>query len=58
VAWRAFQNLQRHDEFNREGLRIEVDTRLPARLVIRAMNELVELRGAPLSIRLDIRKNR
>ncbi len=41
------------DEFNREGLRIEVDTSLPAARVIRALNELVEVRGAPLSIRLD-----
>lgn len=41
------------DEFNREGLRIEIDTSLPAARVIRALNELVELRGAPLSIRLD-----
>ena len=38
---------------NREALRIEVDTSLPAVRVIRALNELVELRGAPLSIRLD-----
>lgn len=41
------------DKFNREGLRIEVDTSLPAARVIRALNELVEVRGAPLSIRLD-----
>jgi len=30
-----------------EGLRIEVDTSLPAARVIRALNELVEVRGAP-----------
>ena len=41
------------DEYNREGLRIEVDTSLPAARVIRALNELVEVRGTPLSIRLD-----
>lgn len=35
------------------GPRIEVDTSLPAARVIRALNELVEVRGAPLSIRLD-----
>ena len=39
-------------EFNREGLRIEIDTSLPAARVIRVLNELVEVRGAPLSIRL------
>jgi putative transposase len=41
------------DEFNREALRIEIGTSLPAARVIRALNELVEVRGAPLSIRLD-----
>ena len=34
-------------------VRIEVDTRLPAARVIRTLNELVEVHGAPLSIRLD-----
>lgn len=37
----------------RTHLRIEVDTSLPDSRIIRALNELVELRGAPLSIRLD-----
>lgn len=40
------------DEFNREALRIKIDISLPAARVIRALNELVEMRGAPLSIRL------
>ncbi len=35
---------------NREGLRIEVDTSLPAVRVIRVLSELVELCGAPLPI--------
>ena len=50
---RKFRTFNVIDEFNREGLRIEVDTSLPAARVIRALNELVEVRGAPLSIRLD-----
>jgi putative transposase len=50
---RRFRTFNVIDEFNREALRIEVDTSLPAVRVIRALNELVELRGAPLSIRLD-----
>ena len=50
---RRFRTFNVIDEFNREGLRIEVDTSLPAARVIRALNELVEVRGAPLSIRLD-----
>lgn len=41
------------DEFNREALRIEMDTSLPAARVVRALNELVELRGKPRRIRLD-----
>ncbi len=44
---RRFRTFNVIDEFNREGLRIEVDTSLPAARVIRALNELVEVRGAP-----------
>ena len=50
---RRFRTFNVIDEFNREALRIEVDTSLPATRVIRALSELVEVRGAPLSIRLD-----
>jgi putative transposase len=50
---RRFRTFNVIDQFNCEGLRIEVDTSLPAARVIRALNELVEVRGAPLSIRLD-----
>ena len=49
---RRFRTFNVIDEFSREGLRIEVDTGLPAARVIRALNVLVEVRGAPLSIRL------
>lgn len=49
---RRFRTFNVIDQFNREGLRIEVDTRLPSARVIRALNILVEMRGAPLSIRL------
>lgn len=34
------------DEFNREGLRIEVNTSLAAARVTRALHELVQVRGA------------
>lgn len=50
MLWLTFKVI---DEFNREALRIEIDTSLPAARVIRALNELVEVRGAPLSIRLE-----
>jgi putative transposase len=33
-------------------LRIEIDTSLPSARVIRALNELVELRGMPMRLRL------
>lgn len=45
---RRFRTFNVIDEFNREALRIEVDTSLPAARVVRALNELVEVRGAPL----------
>lgn len=50
---KELQCLHRIDEFNREGQRIETDTSLSAAQVIRVLNELVELHGAPLSIRVD-----
>ncbi|CAM8621669.1 Tra5 Transposase and inactivated derivatives [Comamonadaceae bacterium] len=50
---RRFRTFNVIDEFNREALRTEIDTSLPAAMVVRALNELVEVRGAPLSIRLD-----
>ena len=50
---RRFRTFNVINEYNREGLRIEIDTSLPASRVIRALSELVEVRGAPLFIRLD-----
>lgn len=50
---REFRSFNVIDEFNRERLRIEIDTSLPVARVIRAFNELVEVRGAPQSIGLD-----
>lgn len=50
---RRFRTFNVIDEFNRGGWRIEVDTSLSAARVIRALNELVDVRGVPLSIRLD-----
>lgn len=50
---RRFRTFNVIDEFNREALRIEIDTSLPSARVIRALNELIEVRGPPQSIRLD-----
>ena len=41
------------DDFNREGLGIEVDFSLPAERVIRSLDRIIEWRGKPLSIRCD-----
>ena len=41
------------DDFNREGLGIEVDFSLPTERGIRALEQIIEWRGKPLSIRCD-----
>jgi len=50
---RRFRTFNVNDDFNRESLRIEIDTSLPSLRVIRALDELVELRGAPQRLHLD-----
>ena len=41
------------DEANREGLAIEVGVSIPAARVIRVLDQLVELYGRPVALRLD-----
>lgn len=41
------------DDYNREGLGIEIDFSLPAERVIRALDQIIEWRGKPDSIRCD-----
>jgi len=41
------------DDFNREGLGIEVDLSLPAARVIRSLDRIIEWRGKPGTIRCD-----
>lgn len=41
------------DDFNREGLGIEVDFSLPAKRVKRALNQIIEWRGKPRRLRCD-----
>ena len=41
------------DDFNREGLGIEVDFSLPSERVIRALDRIIEWRGKPQVIRCD-----
>ena len=41
------------NDYNREGLSIEVDFSLPAVRVVRSLNQIVELLGKPQNIRVD-----
>ena len=50
---RAFRLLNVLDDFNREGLAIDVDFSLPAERVIRSLDQIIEWRGKPDAIRVD-----
>lgn len=41
------------DDFNREGLGIEIDFSLPAERVVRTLEQIIEWRGCPQEIRCD-----
>ncbi len=50
---RSFRTLNVIDDFNREGLGIEVDFSLPAARVVRVLDQIIEWRGKPAAIRVD-----
>jgi len=50
---RSFRLFNVLDDFNREGLGIEVDLSLPAARVIRSLDRIIEWRGIPSAIRCD-----
>jgi len=50
---RSYRLFNLIDDFNREGLAIEVDLSLPSERVIRALNQVIEWRGKPQTIRCD-----
>lgn len=50
---RAIRLLNVIDDFNREGLGIEVDFSLPAERVVRTLTNIIEWRGKPERIRCD-----
>jgi putative transposase len=50
---RSYRLLNVIDDFNREGLAIEVDFSLPAVRVIRTLDQIIEWRGKPKHIRCD-----
>jgi putative transposase len=50
---RGFRLFNVIDDFNREGLGIEVDFSLPAGRVIRSLEQIIEWRGKPAALRCD-----
>jgi len=50
---RAFRPLNVLDDFNWEGLAIDVDFSLPAERVIRSLDQIIEWRGKPDAVRVD-----
>ncbi len=50
---RSFRLFNVIDDFNREGLTIEVDFSLPSERVIRSLEQVIEWRGKPAAIRCD-----
>lgn len=53
VDGRRFRLLNIIDDYNRESLAIEIDTSLPALRVIRTLQQLIERRAKPKTIRVD-----
>jgi len=53
VDGRSLRTFNVLDDFNREGLGIEVDLSLPSERVIRSLNQIIEWRGKPSAIRCD-----
>ena len=50
---KSFRTFNVLDDYKREGLGIEVDFSLPAERVVRSLEQIIEWRGKPLSIRCD-----
>ena len=50
---RAFRTLNIIDDFNREGMWVEIDTSLPSERVIRVLEMLALWRGYPQQLRID-----
>ena len=41
------------NDFNREALRIAIETNLPTARIVKALDELIEMRGKPKRLRMD-----
>lgn len=53
TSGRRFRTFNVIDDFNREGLGIEVDTSLPTQRIIRVLDRIAAQRGYPKAIRCD-----
>lgn len=50
---RSIQTLNVLDDFNREGLCIEVDFSPPVERIVRSLSQIIEWRGQPRVIQVD-----
>lgn len=53
IDGRSLGTLNVLDDFNREGLVIQVAFSLPSERVVRALNQIIRWHGKPLAIRVD-----
>lgn len=53
ISGKTFRTFNVIDDYNREGLGIEVDLSLPAPRVIRALKQIIEWPGKPSALRGD-----
>jgi len=53
ICGRRFRTFNVIDDFNREALGIEIDLSLPAKRIVRALDNIALIRGYPLRLRLD-----
>jgi putative transposase len=53
ASGKTFRTFYVMDDYNREGLGIEVDTSLPSARVVRALEQIIEWRGKPAALRCD-----
>jgi putative transposase len=53
ASGRAFRTFNVLDDYNREGLGIEVDFGLPSGRITRVLDQIIEWRGKPRAIRSD-----
>ena len=53
IDGRSLRTFNVLDDFNREGLAVDVDLSLPSTRVIRSLERIIEWRGKPLAIRCD-----